>query len=103
MGTSCPIAHCPRSCLTPEPQLSSSANREAFHSVRTLTHAGLALAQRLGVVLWASGPGLSVLSLLPLNSWGDLRPWEPGFEEQRVQPRDSVGTARREGNKYEKT
>lgn len=54
--------------------LSSFPNWEALHSVHTLTHTGLALAQRLGMVLWVPGPGLSILSLLPLISWGDLRP-----------------------------
>lgn len=36
--------------------LSSFPKGEASHSVHTLTHTGLALAQRLGVVLWVAWP-----------------------------------------------
>ena len=36
--------------------LSSSPKWEASHSVHTLTHTGLALAQRLGMVLWVAWP-----------------------------------------------
>lgn len=59
MEASSPIARCPgptahRSHLPQAPGsagLSSFPNWEVSHSVRTLTHTGLALAQRLGVVL----------------------------------------------------
>ena len=54
---------------------SSSPTREAAHSVCSLTHTGHGWAEAWrGLLGSLRGPGLSLLALLPLTSWGNLGP-----------------------------
>ena len=100
----CPEPISPQSGFTPSDPgsagPSSSPTQEAAHSVRSLTHTGHGWAEAWRGPLGSfRGPGLSLLALLPLTSWGNLGPpavraWSG---EQRVQPWHSVGKATQGG------